>query len=145
MLLYYYQLIIMNLDQIDDVKELKALKAKIERKLKSKKNKPVKPAFGELYGLIKNDHKRHLRPDGRKVFRSVTDYLECYVRGLAPIAKAEFYKRFGIESSRGKVTPEVISKAKGLLTTGQTLQSVADACGISVASCQKIKAGVYDL
>lgn len=134
----------MNLDQIDDVKELKALKAKIERKLKSKKNNPQKPAFAELYALIKDDHKRHIRPDGRKVFRSVTDYLECYVKGLAPIAKAEFNKRFGIESSKGRVTPEVISKAKGLLSTGQTLQSVADACGVSVASCQKIKAGAYD-
>ena len=94
----------MNLDHIEDVKELKALKAKIERKIKSKKQKPKKSKLSDLYPLIKDDHKKHLRPDGRKVFRSVTDYLECYVQGLPPIAKSEFYKRFGIQSSRGKVT-----------------------------------------
>ena len=32
--------------------------------------------------------------------------------GLAPIAKAEFYSRFGIESKRGKVTQEVIQKSQ---------------------------------
>ncbi|MDG1172981.1 MAG: hypothetical protein P8M67_01660 [Opitutales bacterium] len=134
----------MNIEQIDDVKELKALKAKIERKIKSQKKKPKKSKLSDLYPLIKDDHKRHVRPDGRKVFRSVADYLECYVRGLAPIAKAEFYSRFGIESKRGKVTQEVILKAKELIASGQTLQSTADACGISVASCQKIKSGAYD-
>ena len=134
----------MNLDHIEDVKELKALKAKIERKLKSKKQKPKRAKMVDLYPLIKDDHKKHLRPDGRKVFRSVTDYLECYVRGLAPIARSEFYKRFGIQSSRGKVTDEVIAKAKSLLDSGQTLQSVADICGVSVATCQKIKSGAYN-
>ncbi len=134
----------MDLNHINDVKELKALKAKIERKIKSSKRKPKKSNLPNLYALIKDDHKKHLRPDGRKLFRSVADYLECYVKGLPPIAKAEFSKRFGIASSRAKITPELISKAKELLNDGGSLQSVADACGISIASCQKIRSGGYD-
>jgi len=134
----------MNIDHLNDVKELKALKAKIERKINSHKKKPAKQSLSDLYPLIKDDHKKHTRPDGRKVFRSVADYLECYVRGIPPIAKAEFYKRFGIASNRGKVTPEVVSRAKELLNAGNTLKSVADSVGISTASCQKIKSGAYD-
>ena len=134
----------MNLDQIEDIKELRALKAKIEKKIKSQKAKPDKVKLSALYPAIKNDHKRHIRPDGRKIFRSVVDYLECYVKGIPPVSRAEFYKRFGIESRRGKVTPESISKVKELINTGKTLAEVSTEVGLSVASCQKIKAGAYD-
>lgn len=134
----------MNLDQIEDIKELKALKAKIEKKIKSHKTKPNKVKLSSLYPSIKDDHKRHVRNDGRKVFRSVVDYLECYVKGIPPVSRAEFYKRFGIESRRGKVTPESISQVKQLIATGKTLTDISTEVGLSVASCQKIKAGVYD-
>lgn len=134
----------MNLDQIDDIKELKALKAKIEKKIKTKKTKSDKPKLSTLYPLLKDDHKRHVRPDGRKVFRSVVDYLECYVKGIPPVSRAEFYKRFGIESRRGKVTPELVMQTKNLLSLGKTLSEISNEIGISIASCQKIKAGKYD-
>jgi len=144
----------MNLDQIEDIKELKALKAKIEKKIKSQKEKPAKAKLSNLYPSIKDDHKRHVRQDGRKVFRSVVDYLECYVKGIPPIScyvkgippisRAEFYKRFGIESRRGKVTPESVSQVKGLLASGKTLSEISSEVGLSIASCQKIKAGSYD-
>ena len=134
----------MNLDEIQDIKELKALKAKIEKKIKNQKAKPDKVKLSELYPSIKNDHKKHVRADGRKVFRSVVDYLECYIKGRPPISRAEFYKRFGIESRRGKVTPEVVSQVKGLLAAGKTLSEASEETGISIASCQKIKAGAYN-
>jgi len=134
----------MNLDNIEDIKELKALKAKIEKKIKSQKAKPDKVKLSTLFPSIKDDHKRHVRPDGRKVFRSVVDYLECYVKGIPPISRAEFYKRFGIESRRAKVTPEVVLKVKGLLASGKTLSEAAEEVGVSIASCQKIKSGSYD-
>ena len=134
----------MNLDQIEDIKELKALKAKIEKKIKSQNAKPPKVKLSNLYPSIKDDHKRHVRHDGRKVFRSVVDYLECYVKGIPPISRAEFYKRFGIESRRGKVTPESVSQVKGLLASGKTLSEISSEVGLSIASCQKIKAGSYD-
>jgi len=134
----------MNLDNIEDIKELKALKAKIEKKIKSQKAKPDKVNLSTLFPSIKDDHKRHVRPDGRKVFRSVVDYLECYVKGIPPISRAEFYKRFGIESRRAKVTPEVVLKVKGLLASGKTLSEAAEEVGVSIASCQKIKSGSYD-
>jgi hypothetical protein len=134
----------MNLDQIEDIKELKALKAKIEKKINSQKVKPAKIKLSTLYPSIKDDHKRHVRADGRKIFRSVVDYLECYVKGLPPISRSEFYKRFGIESRRSKVTPETVSEVKSLLNSGMTLADAATNVGISIASCQKIKAGAYD-
>ena len=134
----------MNLDQIEDVKELKALKAKIEKKLKKQKLAPAKPKLSSLYPQIKDDHKKHIRPDGRKVFRSVVDYLECYVKGLPPVTKSEFNKRFGIQSSRGKVTPEIVQTAKNLFSQGKSLAEVAQEVGLSIASCQKIKAGSFD-
>ena len=134
----------MNLDQIEDIKELKALKAKIEKKIKSQKAKPNKIKLSTLYPTIKDDHKRHVRPDGRKIFRSVVDYLECYVKGIPPVSRAEFYKRFGVESRRGKVTPESITKVNNLLNSGKTLAEVSLEVGLSVASCQKIKSGFYN-
>ena len=78
------------------------------------------------------------------MFRSVVDYLECYVKGIPPVSRAEFYKRFGIESRRAKVTPEAVSQVKTLLNTGKTLAEIAAEVGLSVASCQKIKAGAYN-
>jgi hypothetical protein len=134
----------MNLDQIEDLKELRALKAKIEKKIKSQNAKPVRPKLSVLYPIIKDDHKRHVRNDGRKIFRSVVDYLECYVKGMPPISRAEFYKRFGIESRRGKVTPETVLQVKNLLSSGKTLSEASIEAGISIASCQKIKSGKYD-
>jgi hypothetical protein len=134
----------MNLDQIEDIKELKALKAKIEKKLKKQKLAPAKPKLSALYPQIKDDHKKHIRPDGRKVFRSVVDYLECYVKGLPPVTKSEFNKRFGIQSSRGKVTPEIVQTAKNLFSQGKSLAEVAQEVGLSIASCQKIKSGSFD-
>ncbi len=133
----------MNLDNIDDIKELKALKAKIERKLKSNKSQPAKAKLSDLYPMIKDDHKKHLRKDGRKVFRSVVDYLECYLKGIPPIARSEFYKRFGIESRRGKVTEVLISQAKQLFAEGKSLAEVSASIGLSVATCQKIRSGAY--
>lgn len=134
----------MNLDQIEDLKELKALKAKIEKKIKSQNAKPTKPKLSVHYPIIKDDHKRHIRSDGRKIFRSVVDYLECYVKGMPPISRAEFYKRFGVESRRGKVTPETVLQVKSLLSSGKTLSEASTEVGISIASCQKIKSGKYD-
>jgi hypothetical protein len=116
----------------------------LRKKIKSQKAKPDKVKLSTLYPSIKDDHKRHVRADGRKVFRSVVDYLECYVKGIPPISRAEFYKRFGIESRRGKVTPEVVANVKSLLASGKTLAETADEVGVSIASCQKIKAGSYD-
>ena len=134
----------MNVDQINDIKELKALKAKIEKKLKKKKSESKRPKLSEFYPLIKDDHKKHRRPDGRKTFRSVVDYLECYVKGLPPVTKSEFNRRFGIQSNRGKITPEIISSAKVLFSQGKTLAEVAQEIGLSIASCQKIKTGSFD-
>jgi hypothetical protein len=134
----------MDINNIDDVKELKALKAKIERKIKAKKAKPAKKDNAALFNLIKDDHKRHIRPDGRKVFRSVVDYLECYVNGLPPIAKASFNSKFGIASKRGKITPEIVESVKRDLAEGKTLNDAAQNNGISIASCQKIKSGAIN-
>jgi len=131
----------MDLNNIDDVKELKALKAKIERKIKAKKEKPAKKNNAALFNLIKDDHKRHIRPDGRKVFRSVVEYLECYVNGLPPIAKSSFNAKFGIASKRGKITPEIIAAVKQDLAEGKTLNEASQNNRISIASCQKIKSG----
>ena len=41
-----------------------------------------------------------------KVFRGVVDYLECYVNGLPPIAKASFCERFGIKVSVARSLPK---------------------------------------
>jgi len=94
--------------------------------------------------MIKKDHEKHRREDGRKVFRGVVDYLECYVNGLPPVAKSAFCDRFGIQSKRAKVTQEVIVRVKQLLTEGKTLAQAAEETGVSTATCQKIKKGDYD-
>ena len=70
-----------------------------------------------IYHLIKKDHEIHRREDGRKVFRGVVDYLECYVNGLPPIAKSAFYERFGIKGKRTKITSDVVSEVKNRVAT----------------------------
>lgn len=132
----------MNIDENASVKELQALKRKIEKKIQTKESD--KEDLGKFYNLIKNDHARHKREDGRKVFRGVVDYLECYIIGLPPIAKASFYERFGIKGKRTKITPEVIQRVKELLNQGLTLQMASLEVGVSPATCQKIKKGDYE-
>ncbi len=132
----------MNIDENASIKELQDLKRKIEKKITSKQS--GKEDLSKFYDMIKNDHVRHKREDGRKVFRGVVDYLECYVNGLPPIAKASFYERFGIKGKRSKITPEIILKVKDLLSQGSTLQVAAEQVGVSPATCQKIKKGDYD-
>ena len=132
----------MNIDENISIKELQALKRKIEKKISFKQS--GKEDLSKFYDMIKNDHTRHKRDDGRKVFRGVVDYLECYINGLPPIAKASFYERFGIQGKRSKITPEIIQKVKELLGQGATLQMASDEVGVSPATCQKIKKGDYD-
>ena len=132
----------MNIDENVSIKELEALKKKIDKKIEAKKSSKVDQ--GALYEMIKKDHERHRREDGRKVFRGVVDYLECYVNGLPPIAKASFCERFGIKGKRTKITPEVVSEVKGLLAEGKSLKEVSGIAGVSPASCHKIKKGDYD-
>ena len=132
----------MNIAEDTSIKDLQRLKKKIEKQINAKKNKKVKKE--NFYNHIKDAHKKHLRGDGRKLFRSVVDYLECYINGLPPIAKSEFYTRFGVESKRKKITPEVVSEVKGLLSGGKTLKEASEVVGVSIASCQKIKKGDYD-
>ena len=132
----------MNIDENASIKELEALKRKIEKKINSKQS--GKEDLSKFYDLIKNDHAKHKREDGRKLFRGVVDYLECYVNGLPPIAKASFYDRFGIKGKRSKITPEIVSQVKDLLDQGMTLQAASDQVGVSPATCQKIKKGEYN-
>ena len=122
--------------------QLKKLQSKIELEIEAKKQ--TKESKRRLYESIKKDFARHTRPDGRKTFRGVVDYLECYVRGLPPITRSKFFARFGITGRRAKVTPEVVSQVKAQLGQGKTLQASADAAGVSIATAQKIKKGDYD-
>lgn len=132
----------MKIDEDASIKDLQALKRKIEKKISSKQS--GKEDFSKFYDLIKSDHAKHLRSDGRKIFRGVVDYLECYVNGLPPIAKAKFYEKFGIKSKRARVTPEKVQEIKVLLNQGLTLQVVAEKTDVSPATCQKIRKGDYD-
>jgi hypothetical protein len=132
----------MNIDENVSIKELEALKKKIDKKIEAKKSSKVDQSA--LYEMIKKDHELHRRGDGRKVFRGVVDYLECYVNGLPPIAKASFCERFGIKGKRTKITPEVVAHVKELLLGGKTLKEASQSAEISTASCQKIKKGDYD-
>ena len=122
--------------------QLKKLQSKIEQEIEAKKQ--TKETKKKLYESIKNDFARQTRPDGRKTFRGVVDYLECYVRGLPPITRSKFFARFGITGRRAKVTPEVVSQVKAQLGQGKTLQASADAAGVSIATAQKIRNGEYD-
>jgi hypothetical protein len=132
----------MKIDEDASIKDLQALKRKIEKKISAKQS--GKEDLSKFYDLIKSDHANHIRPDGRKIFRGVVDYLECYVNGLPPIAKAKFYEKFGIKSKRARVTPEKVQEIKVLLNQGLTLQVVAEQTDVSPATCQKIKKGDYD-
>jgi uncharacterized protein YjcR len=132
----------MNIDEDVSIKELEALKKQIDKKIEAKKSSKIDQAT--LYNLIKKDHEIHRREDGRKVFRGVVDYLECYVNGLPPIAKAAFYERFGIKGKRTKITSDVVSEVKCLLSEGKSLKDVSEIAGVSPASCHKIKKGDYD-
>ena len=132
----------MKIDENVSIKELEALKKKIDKKIEAKKSSKVDQSA--LYEMIKKDHSRHRREDGRKVFRGVVDYLDCYVNGLPPIAKASFFERFGIKGKRTKITPEVVAQVKELLLGGKTLKEASESAEISTASCQKIKNGDYD-
>ena len=132
----------MNIDENASIRVLEALKKKIDQKIEAKKSS--KADQSALYEMIKQDHARHRRKDGRKIFRGVVDYLECYVKGLPPIAKASFYERFGITGKRAKITPEIVAQVKALLAGGNTLKQASEIAGVSPASCQKIKKGDYD-
>ena len=133
---------IMDITNDTSIKDLERLKKKIEKQIKAKKN--IRSKKENFYDLIKDDHKKHVRSDGRKLFRSVVDYLECYVNGLPPIAKSTFNQRFGISASRKKITPEIVQQVKAYLGEGKTLKESSELIGISIASCQKIKAGDYN-
>ena len=132
----------MDIKENHSLKDLERLKRKIEKQIEAKKTS--KKDQSALYDMIKKDHEIHRREDGRKVFRGVVDYLECYVNGLPPVAKSAFYEKFGIESKRGRVTPELIAEAKVFLSQGKTLADTANLVGVSTATCQKIKKGDYD-
>jgi len=124
------------------INQLKKLQSKIEKEIEAKQE--AKEAGKELYESIKDDFARLKRPDGRKTFRGVVDYLECYVRGLPPVTRSKFFARFGITGRRGKVTPEVLAQVKASLAAGKTLQASGDDAGVSIATAQKIKNGEYD-
>ena len=133
----------MKFSKQSSIKDLKREQKRIEKLIKARQSKDNKKKEN-FYSLIKDDHKKHLRSDGRKLFRSVVDYLECYVNGLPPIAKSQFKSRFGIESNRSKITPEIVYKVKSLLSEGHTLKQASESVGISIASSQKIKKGDYN-
>lgn len=132
----------MDIKDNHSLKDLERLKRKIEKQIEARKT--TKEDQSTLFDMIKKDHEKHRREDGRKVFRGVVDYLECYVNGLPPVAKSAFYEKFGIESKRGRITPELVAEAKVLLSQGKTLADTANAVGVSTATCQKIKKGDYD-
>ena len=132
----------MEISEKHSLKDLERLKRKIEKQIEAKKSSKADQSM--LYELIKKDHEKHRREDGRKVFRGVVDYLECYINGLPPIAKQDFHSRFGIKSKKSKITQEIILEAKRLFNDGKTLAQVAAETGVSPASCQKIKKGDYD-
>ena len=128
--------------EYQSIKQLKKLQSKIEQEIEAKTQ--TKESKRKLYESIKNDFGQHRREDGRKTFRGVVDYLECYVRGLPPVTRSKFFARFGITGRRAKVTPEIVSQVKADLNLGKTLQAAGDAAGVSIATAQKIRNGEYD-
>ena len=122
--------------------QLKKLQSKIEQEIEAKTQ--TKETKRKLYESIKNDFTQHRRADGRKTFRGVVDYLECYVRGLPPVTRSKFFARFGISNRRAKVTPELVAQVKAALGAGKTLKVASEAAGVSIATAQKIKNGDYD-
>ena len=64
----------MDIDENKSLKDLERLKRKIEKQIEVKKS--TKDDQSLLYEMIKKDHEKQRREDGRKVFRGVVDYLE---------------------------------------------------------------------
>ena len=124
------------------VNELKRLQNKIEGEIEAKQT--AKDNSRELYEAIKGDFARHKREDGRKTFRGVVDYLECYVRGLPPATQGKFFARFGVKRTRGKVTANLRDQIKADLNAGKTLKAAGEAAGVSIATAMKVKKGEYD-
>ena len=122
--------------------QLKKLQSKIEKEIQSKQD--AKTESKERYQLIKDDFAQHKREDGRKTFRGVVGYLECYVRGLPPITRSKFFARFGITGRRAKVTPQLVDQVKADLAAGKNLKAAGKAAALSIATIQKIKNGEYD-
>ena len=128
---------------VSEKKKLTKELNKINKAIKA--NKGSGPDLKAKYDLIKDDFKRHVRAkDGKKEFRGVVDYLECYVKGISPAARSNFFSRFGIKDRRSKVTPELVQGIKNDLAAGKTLQASADAAGVSIATAMKVKKGEYD-
>ena len=131
---------------VKELETLKKLKAKELRKLDVQiaSKKAAVEDFGKLYEIIKDDHKRHKRDDGSNAFRGVGQYLECYIKGISPVARSNLFARFGISGRRGKVTADAVRQIKNDLGEGKTLQTAADAAGVSIATAMKVKKGEYD-
>ena len=98
---------------VKELESLKKQKAKEIRKLEAQiaTQKSTSADLGKLYGMIKNDHKRHKRDDGSNAFRGVGQYLECYIKGISPIAKSNLFARFGITGRLSQVK-KAIAMAK---------------------------------
>ena len=131
---------------VKELESLKKLKSKELRKLDAQiaSKKAAVEDFGKLYEMIKDDHKRHKRDDGSNAFRGVGQYLECYIKGISPVARSNLFARFGISGRRGKVTADAVRQIKNALGEGKTLQTAADAAGVSIATAMKVKKGEYD-
>ena len=131
---------------VKELESLKKLKSKELRKLDAQiaSKKAAVEDFGKLYEMIKDDHKRHKRDDGSNAFRGVGQYLECYIKGISPVARSNLFARFGISGRRGKVTADAVRQIKNDLGEGKTLQTAADAVGVSIATAMKVKKGEYD-
>tara|TARA_B100000959_G_C14578813_1_gene459080 strand:- start:119 stop:460 length:342 start_codon:yes stop_codon:yes gene_type:complete len=102
---------------VKELESLKKQKAKELRKLDAQiaSRKSDSANLGKLYDIIKNDHKRHKREDGSNAFRGVGQYLECYIRGISPIAKSNLFARFGITGRLSQVKKAIaLAKAESV-------------------------------